>query len=135
MKKILSVLITVLILMTAMTVYSAAAGEDAATYSYQIDDTEYTVKFTDNDIPAEKQEMIAQKLVGLDDSSVQTYGLGCVLFGHDYLYKTVYVITHEAKTYRPRCKEDTYDVKYCEDCDFTEETYLGTVFIDCCPED
>ncbi len=135
MKKIISILITAVILMTAMTVYSAATESDPATYNYQIDDTEYTVEFANNNIPAEQQEMIAQKLVGLDGSSAQPYGLGCILFGHDYLYDTVYVIYHKQNKYNPRCKEETYDVKYCEDCDFTEETLVAIGYINCCPED
>lgn len=135
MKKIISVLIAVLILMTVTTVFSAATEENTAKYSYLVDNTEYTVEFSNSAASDEKQEAVAKKLIGLNDSSTQTYGLGCILFGHDYVYDTVYVITHKAKTYSPRCKEDTYDVTYCEDCDYTEQELIGTNYIACCPED
>lgn len=135
MKKNIRFLACVLILMTFMTVASSAVSENTASYTYETDGTEYTVIFSDNSIPTEKQEAIAQKLIGIEGSSAQTYGLGCTLFGHDYLYDTVDVITHKAKTYTPRCKQDTYDVTYCEDCDYCEQTLVAETYIHCCSED
>lgn len=131
MKKIISVLICVAVLMTAATVFAAAT--DNGVYVYEVDETEYTVEFTDNNVSAEKQECIAQSLVGVKDESIQTYGLGCLLFGHDYKYTTTFVITHKVRTYAPRCKRETYDVTYCEDCDYTEQTLVATSYIVCCP--
>ncbi len=131
MKKIISVLICAAVLMTATTVFAAAT--DNGVYVYEVDETEYTVEFTDNNVSAEKQELIAQSLVGVKDESIQTYGLGCLLFGHDYKYTTTFVITHKVRTYDPRCKRETYDITYCEDCDYTEQTLVSTVYIVCCP--
>ncbi len=135
MKKTIRVLAFLLVIMTALSVAASATSESTNTYSYETEDTEYTVVFTNNSVPAEKQEAIAQKLIGIDNSSAQPYGLGCTLFGHDYVYDTVRVITHKVRAIHPRCKEDTYDVTYCEDCDYFEEELVETTYIRCCPLD
>ena len=135
MKKTIRVLAFLLIIMTSLTVVATATGENTTTYTYTAEDTEYTVIFTNSSIPQEKQEALAQKLIGIEDSSAQTYGLGCVLFGHDYLYDTIHVVTHKLRTTAPRCKQQTYDVTTCEDCDYFEEKLLATTYIDCCPEE
>ena len=118
-----------------MTVIAPAESENTTTYTYKTEDAEYTVIFSNSSMSQEKQEAIAQKLIGLDDSSVQTYGLGCTLFGHDYLYDRVHVVTHKVNSTSPRCKRQTYDITYCEDCDYYEEKLLNTTYINCCPED
>ena len=132
MKKTIRVLAFLLVMMTALTIVASAFGENTTTYTYETEDIEYTVTFSDNTTPKEKQEAIAQKLIGLNDSSAQTYGLGCILFGHDYLYDTVHVVTHKVRATAPRCKQDSYDVTYCEDCDYFEEDLYATTYIYCC---
>ncbi|MBR6563136.1 MAG: hypothetical protein IKK70_04285 [Clostridia bacterium] len=132
MKKTIKVLAFLLIMMTVLTVVASASGENTASYNYEVDDTEYTVTFSNSSMSREKQEAIARKLVGIDDSSAQTYGLKCTLFGHDYVYETAYVTTHKVRTTAPRCKKTEYAVTYCDDCDYYEEEIVGTEFIDCC---
>ena len=133
MKKTIKILAFLLMIITAMTVIAPAESDNTTTYTYKTEDAEYTVSFSDGSIPQDKQENIAQKLIGLDDSSAQTYGLGCVLFGHDYLYDYVQVTTHKVRSSAPRCKLDSYDVTYCEDCDYFEEELVATTYIYCCP--
>ncbi|MBQ3230446.1 MAG: hypothetical protein IJB49_05445 [Clostridia bacterium] len=131
MKKIISILICAFILMSA-TAFSASS--DNGVYEYEIDGTEYTVRFADSNVPAEKQELIARKLVGIDDESVQSRGLGCILFGHDYVYTSTSVVTHKVRSSSPRCRRDNYDITYCEDCDdYYEETLTSSTYIVCCP--
>ena len=132
MKKTIRVLAFLLVMMTALTIVASASGENPTTYTYETEDTEYTVTFSDSTAPQEKQEAIARKLIGIDDSSAQTYGLGCTLFGHDYLYDTVHVVTHKLRSSAPRCKQDTYHVTSCEDCDYFEEELVATTYIYCC---
>ena len=121
--------------MTTLCICATATSDSNNTYTYETEDAVYTVEFNDNNLTAEEQKAVAAKLVGLDDDPAQTYGLGCTLFGHDYKYTTASVITHKARTYAPRCKQQTYDVTYCEDCDYNEQTLVSTRRIDCCPED
>jgi len=133
MKKTICILISMLVLMTAFCVVSSAENTGDNTYTFETEDAHYTVEFEDNDLSEEQQRIVAEKLVfNNGDDSTQTYGLGCILFGHDYKYTTANVVTHKYRATRPRCKEDTYDVEYCEDCDYMEETLIDTDYIDCC---
>lgn len=132
MKKTVSLLISTLIVMTALCVVASAESSRNNTYTFETEDTHYTVTFDDNNLSEEQQRIVAEKLVFGKDDSAQTYGLGCTLFGHDYLYDTARVVTHKVRSSQPRCKEDTYDVKYCEDCDFIEETWVDSYYIYCC---
>ena len=134
MKKITCILICVLMLMTSMCIWVSATSENNA-YSYEIDNTIFTVEFEDNNLSSEEQVVVAEKLIGLNNAEMQTYGLGCTLFGHDYKYTTVSVVQHKVNKYVPRCKKQTYDVTYCEDCDYAEETLKAINYIDCCPQD
>ena len=127
MKRIVCFLISALIIMSFACVF---AGANEITY---VVDDRYTIIFEDT-VPADKQEVIAHALI-CEDDEIQTYGLGCTLFGHDYAYTTATVIEHKIFPTSPRCVEYTYDVTYCEDCDYTEETLIGRRFILCCPED
>ena len=130
MRKTICFLISMLIMMTSACIFAGASNENV----YVINGDEYTVQFEDN-VPAEKQEIIAQTLIVGEDTTVQTYGLGCTLFGHDYAYTTATVVQHKIFPNSPRCVKRTYDVTYCEDCDYTEETLIATTYIHCCPED
>ena len=132
MKKTIRILAFLLVFMTALTVVASATGESTAVYTYETEDTEYTVTFSNDAIPQEKQEAIAKKLIGIDDSSSQTYGLICTLFGHDYVYDKANVVTHKASSTAPRCKKQTYDVTYCDNCDYYEEELVSTTYIYCC---
>lgn len=132
MKKVISVLVCFLIVMSAMCTIASASSATANKYTYIIDDTNYTVEFEDNNLTSKEQEIVAKKLLGMESGDVQTYGLGCTLFGHDYKYTTASVIQHKVRTSAPRCKLSLYDVTYCEDCDYTKETLTSTSYQNCC---
>lgn len=131
MKRIIYVLISLLILMTSVCVVATADGA-GNTYTFEDEDAHYTVEFNDNNLTEEQQMRVAEKLTGIADDTVQTYGLGCILFGHSYKYTSVSVTTHKYRASAPRCKIDMYNVKYCEDCDFTEPTWTSSAYIYCC---
>ncbi len=132
MKRTICALICFVLLMTTAT--NVSASDNADIYEYEINGAEYTVEFEDESIASDKKVMIAEMLLGLRDDSAQTYGLGCTLFGHDWITKTVFVTEHKVYTTIPRCLRQTYHVTYCEDCDETKEPILvSTTPIDCCP--
>ncbi len=132
MKRIVSILICALILMTALCVVASAESTVNNTYTFETEDAHYTVQFNDNNLSAEQQQRVAENLVFGRDDSAATYGLGCTLFGHDYVYTTSTVTIHKVKTARPRCVKEFYDVTTCEDCDFYESTRTHYIYIDCC---
>ena len=132
MKRIVSIIMCLVLFTAAIPVVSAS--DENGVYIYEIDGVEYTVEFVDDDISPDKMEMIAETLVGLRDGSAQTYGLGCTLFGHDYVTKAVLVTEHKVRASIPRCLQHTYNVTYCEDCDYTKSQVLvSSIYIDCCP--
>lgn len=134
MKRIVTIMMCFVLLIGASSVVSATG--ETGVYEYEINNIEYTVEFEDNNISPDTMEMIAETLVGLRDGSAQTYGLGCTLFGHDYVTEKVYVTEHKARASVPRCLKRKYNVTYCEDCDYTKSQVLvSSVYIDCCPAD
>ena len=134
MKKTVSV-IMFLLLISAFSVCAFASDTTGSTYIYVKDGVEYTVDFSGSSFSQDKYEIIAQRLTGTADDEVETYGLMCTLFGHKYEESTVGVITHKVRTYAPRCKDDTYDVKICTRCDHQEQTLIASTYVICCPED
>lgn len=110
-----------------------AANNDS--YTFEIDDVEYTVKINDPYVSAEKKQTIANAIVCQNNTDIMTVNVWCDIFGHDYKYTTASVMQHKVNVYAPRCKEQLYDVTYCEDCDYTEQKLISTSYINCCPED
>ncbi len=132
MKKIISVLTSLFILAMVLCMSVSAESTVNNTYTFETVDAHYTVEFLDNNLTKEQQKAVAEKLVSDEYDLTQTYGLGCTLFGHDYKYTTVSVIRHKVRTSAPKCIKDMYDVTYCEDCDYTEQTLTGSINIYCC---
>lgn len=133
MKKIICILICLLMVMSSVCVIASATSNNVVEYIK--DDTKYTVEFEDSTVSEEKKVVIANALIGTDEAEIMTANIWCDLFGHDYKYTTASVVQHKAKIYAPRCKKQSYDVTYCEDCDYTEQTLKSVVYIECCPED
>lgn len=132
MKRIISGLIIVFVLMSSLCVWASATNE---VYIYNIDGIEYTVEIADDNINENKKQSIANALVNAEISEAVPANIWCDIFGHDYQYTTASTIQHKVNVNAPRCKKSTYSVKYCEDCDFTEQTLQGVTHIYCCPED
>lgn len=134
MKKIISVAISfILISVFTVSVFASDAADNVYTYCEK--GVEYTVDFSDSSFSEDKHDAIAQKLLGLADNEVQTYGLMCTIFGHKYETSEVSVITHKVYKYSPRCQDVAYDVSVCTRCDHQEQKLLMTSYIVCCPED
>lgn len=132
MKKAISILMSILVLMITMCICATATSASNSTYTYETEDAVYTIEFIDNNLTAEEQELVAAKLAGIEYNTAAPANIWCDIFGHDYKYTTASVITHKYRATDPRCKKDLYNVKYCEDCDFTEETLTSSVYIVCC---
>lgn len=132
MKKMISLLICTALLMTGMCIMADAAND---TYSFEREGYNYTIEINDANVSNEKKQAIANALVGANESNIMTTNIWCDLFGHDYKYTTASMIQHKVNVYNPRCKMQTYDVTYCEDCDYTEQTLVAVSYINCCPEE
>lgn len=134
MKKVISVFLSFVLLMMSISVLASATSASNSTYTFETEEAVYTVEFNDNNLTAEEQEHVAAKLANIEYNAAAPANILCDIFGHDYKYTTASVIAHKARTYSPRCKRSTYDVTYCEDCDYTVETLTGSAYIYCCDE-
>jgi len=131
MKRIISALLCA-VMLASLTLVFASANNGNAVYTFNIDGTEYTVSFENSALTPEQQQIIAERLVGISEAPAQTYGLGCTLFGHDYITETATVRVHEVYSTSPRCENRTYEIKTCEDCDYYKQTLLYVERIYCC---
>lgn len=129
----MGLLLCAVILMTSMCVFADAMNNGV--YTYVSDDAKYTVEINDNSIAEEKKKNIANSLLGNTETDIMVANIWCDIFGHEYKYTTATVIEHKVNTYNPRCKSQLYDVTYCNDCDYTEQTLKATSFTICCPEE
>lgn len=133
MKRITSLMMCLIIMMTSMCIFASAEGN--GTYEFEVDGEEYTVEFVSSDLSAEKQETVAARLVGLEVSEPVPANILCNLFGHDYEYSTTYVTHHKVATIAPRCQRKYYDITTCSRCDYYSETYTRAALIYCCAEE
>ena len=86
---------------------------------------------SDSVFTEEEKEIIENHFTG-EESTMQPYGIKCILFGHDYKTEIIDVIHHKVRSTRPRCVRETYETKICEDCSDTVSTLIATTVIDCC---
>lgn len=61
-----------------------------------------------------------------------SYGLTCVLLGHDSQTNMVSVIEHKVRASNPRCLETKYKVTTCSRCDYENIEYVLEKYISCC---
>lgn len=133
MKRIISLLLCTLIIMTSMCIIASASSN--GTVELEVNGIEYTIEFEDSAISEEKKTVIANALLGINESEIMPANIWCDLFGHDYQYTVASAVQHKASSTAPRCKKQTYDVTYCEDCDYTQQTLVAVNYIYCCPEE
>ena len=122
MKKIITVISFCLILTAVLSV--------AITAQNRFNNIE--VLFSANSVFTEAEKEIIETHFTDEDSSMQPYGIKCILFGHDYKTEIIDVIHHKVSSTRPRCVRETYETKICEDCSDTVSTLIATTVIDCC---
>ena len=103
-----------------------------AVVAYQVYNTEsIEVVFAENSMFTNDEKNRIEKYFSGDDVT-ETYGLKCILFGHDYKTEYVDVITHKVLATRPRCKDELYETQICTVCSDTVSTLIASEYIDCC---
>lgn len=122
-KRIISVILSIVLLMVGMTSTSYA---DAENESY----TE--VIFQANSVFTEDQKDIIRASFEEDQPAASPYGLQCLLFGHSYVTEYTTVIQHKVAATSPRCRRDIYETSVCENCSDTQSTLISWKYIDCC---
>jgi len=88
----------------------------------------------DSSLSEDEKQLIANDIV-FGDSTIQTYGLICNLFGHKTTTEYVTSITHGVRATVPRCLEEHWEIIICSRCDsIIEKTRLSYGYKNCCPE-
>lgn len=130
MKRIISILSAVCLLMCGFVFSSSAADTGAYTFIY--DDREITVESTD--LSYEEMKAVADAVAGVEqESEVSTCGILCI-FGHKISTSTVTETIHNAYTTTPKCIRNIYDVESCtrSNCDYIVKTLIDSTRIASC---
>lgn len=129
MKKIVSIILSALLVLTMPTLVSAS---DYAGNVINIDTV--TVYFSANSVfSVEEQQLLAQSIVSNDNfDQTTTYGLLCTLFGHKTTTESITVIEHCVSNTQPRCLETLQEVTACSRCDYVYIQELSSMYIFCC---
>ena len=123
------------ILCICMTITASASSSDQ--YQFEYEDQGITILFDeDTTFSSYERQYIADLLVydNVNAEGATTYAW-CWLTGHDLVSDSVIEIQHKVTVDAPRCLRTIYEVITCSKCDHMETNSLGSVFIDCCPED
>lgn len=126
MKKIIRFIFAVSICVCLLATGLTVAAYDVINY----DNIE--VIFKQNSVFSDTEKDIISKSFFEEDKSNETYGLKCILFGHDYKTECVSVIQHKVSESNPRCINEIYETQICEDCSDTQSTLISWEFIECC---
>ena len=95
----------------------------------------YTVVFDEEtSFTPDEQVALAQYIVTdcTKNSSSQTYGLMCTLFGHKTTTESVIVVEHCVQAAQPRCVKHYEYLTTCSRCDYTEVEIVSSEYIYCC---
>ncbi len=123
MKKITITVLILTILVCASLPVSAQETDNVLT----IDNVEYI--FEDNLTYEEQLQLI--DAINRDDNGVETCGLWCTLFGHDYEEQYVTTVTHGVNSAPLTCLEERFIVSQCTRCDTSSVERTGYNYIYC----
>ncbi|MBQ2841697.1 MAG: hypothetical protein IJE72_01520 [Clostridia bacterium] len=128
MKKITAIIMTMVLLFSAMSISVYAESSDMH--------ITVTVNGVDFIFDASTSEEFRSKFIenyfNPDDDGAAAYGLTCTLFGHKLESAVITTITHKVRTSAPRCLRETYDTEACTRCDYTSSTLISSEYISCC---
>ena len=127
MKKIISFLLCAIIACTFS--LSATAKENSVENTFE---EKEVIEFIHEEGISEELKAKIEHAILYGNSNDNARGILCTIFGHDLIETQSTTITHKARTNTPRCLEKIYEIKTCEDCDYTESTLIQSRYIYCC---
>ena len=134
-KSIRCVLIFLLIGILSLSVfanYTDESGSSAVNESNITIDIEGSYDLTDDQICSITDTVMAYHCGHEVPTTSSTYGLTCVLLGHDKQTNMVSVIEHKVRATIPRCLETKYLVTTCSRCDYENIEYVAEKHVACC---
>ena len=127
-KKLLSILLTIICVLSLTLVSSASNSLGNA---FTIEST--TVSFSTNSVFSyEEQQALAQRIVSKEMTESTTYNLLCTMFGHKTTTESITVIEHCVNSSKPRCLQSLQEVTACSRCDYVDIVEISSIYIYCC---
>lgn len=132
MKRTLSIVLTMIIIVVCTVITTSAS--DASTVTFYYGDVEVSVSNAEN-LDYETLKAIADFVAtdSSDDSAIMPCNILCI-FGHDLTTTTATKTTHNAYTTTPKCLEEVYSIVTCtrSSCDYFERTLIRSSRINYC---
>lgn len=131
MKKIISLVSAICIMITGATIGgSAAEFVDSNTNTFYYGNKE--VSISDENISQEKMHFIADYIIGesitdVHENSVSPCGIACI-FGHKIETTTATETEHNAYSSSPKCLVKKYKIEYCtrSSCDYINKELISS---------
>lgn len=112
--------------------YTDEAGASAVNESNITIDIEGYCDLTADQITRVTDMVMAYHCGHIVPTMSSTYGLTCILLGHDKQTNMVSVIEHKVRATIPRCLETKYLVTTCSRCDYENIEYVAEIHVACC---
>ena len=134
MKKAISLIMSLCLVLSAVTVGSLASDAPTNIFYYE---NNKEIQIYDDGIELDKMQYIADYIAGANENDVNSettpYGILCI-FGHSL--KTTYATetTHNVYSTSPKCVENTYKVEYCtrSSCDYISKELVDSYRTSAC---
>lgn len=130
MKKFISVMTVVALLVCGTVLNTSASDTSATTFIYE----EKEIIVENSDLSYDEKKVVADYVAEVaPESDVSTCGILCI-FGHKLTTSTVTEITHNAYSTTPKCLQSIYQVESCtrDSCDYIEKTLISSRRISTC---
>jgi hypothetical protein len=128
MKKFIAIMLSIVMVTSINFSVIATNSEGDLIYSFE----NITIIFDESTSFSESSRTnIANFIVG-GKNDIQTYGLVCTLFGHNYVTDYVTTITHNVCESQPKCLREIFEVGECSRCNDTYADLINSLMITCC---
>lgn len=129
--KFIAIFLTFILFVSSLNLFAYA---EESTENNEFNDTfvsdNLTIFFDQNTSEIAKERIIAH--FTQKDSTVESKGLTCSLFGHNLETGVTHTVTHKVNATSPRCLRETFDYEICSRCDYSEYTLIASTYIVCC---
>ena len=127
MKKLISVIAALWLLLSATAVNNSAVDLNTHTFYYG-NNKEITVEC--ENISREKMQLIADRIADIDsemNDGISTCGISCI-FGHDLSVGSATETEHNAYSSSPKCLIKKYKLTYCvrSSCDYVKKELVSS---------
>ena len=128
MKKIISIVLSIVMVMSIS--FSASAINTSTNFTYSLENT--TITFDESTPFSETSRLNLANIIVYGQNNTQTYGLMCTLLGHKYTTDYVTTITHNVCESQPKCLREVMEIGECSRCGDTYTDVINSQLVTCC---